>query len=156
MRYRLSANSKPSFSSSDAECELRADTLSQEHLRCARNDEVRQLTDLFVSMLRIESLGIKIGDSETPTGRRLCCRPRVSGSQYNPFDTGRSAGLLMIRRFIATVCCRACRSQPIIRISASFDPSAVGHHTAYSARREADSLCHQLPLLGVQGQGLAG
>jgi hypothetical protein len=41
---------------------------------------------------------------------------------------------------IAIVCCRACRSHPIIRISASFDPSSVrsGHRTVYSARCEAD------------------
>ena len=35
---------------------------------------------------------------------------------------------------IAIVCCRACRSHPIIHISASFDPSSVrfGHRTVYS------------------------
>ena len=37
-------------------------------------------------------------------------------------------------------CCRACRSKPIIRISASFDPSSVrfGRCIVYSARRGAD------------------
>src|SRR5262249_59297546 len=41
---------------------------------------------------------------------------------------------------IAITCWLACKSHPIIRISASFDPSAVrsGHRTVYAGRREAD------------------
>jgi hypothetical protein len=34
----------------------------------------------------------------------------------------------------AIVCCAACKSQPIVRISASFDPSAVRVDTAQSTR----------------------
>jgi hypothetical protein len=41
---------------------------------------------------------------------------------------------------IAIVCWRACKSHPIIRISASFGPSTVrvNAETVYSGRREAD------------------
>jgi hypothetical protein len=40
---------------------------------------------------------------------------------------------------IANVCWRACKSHPIIRISASFGPSSVrvNAETVYSGRREA-------------------
>ena len=38
------------------------------------------------------------------------------------------------RSSMAIVCCAACKSQPIIRISASFDPSAVRVDTAQSTR----------------------
>jgi hypothetical protein len=46
---------------------------------------------------------------------------------------------------IANVCWRACKSHPIIRISASFDPSTVGVNTEQSTRVVAGptSLWHQ-------------
>src|ERR1700677_2517230 len=49
---------------------------------------------------------------------------------------------------IANVCWRACKSHPIIRISASFDPSTVGVNTEQSTRAVArpTSLWHQSDL----------
>src|SRR5579864_5229288 len=56
---------------------------------------------------------------------------------------------------IEIVCCRACKSHPIIRISASFDPSLCALDSTQFTRIvvRPTSLCHQ-PLLAVRFCGL--
>jgi len=65
---------------------------------------------------------------------------QLSGAEGSDVAEGFSSSSPVSLSNIAIVCCRACRSHPIIFISASFDPSSVrlGHRTVYSARREAD------------------
>src|SRR6202040_537550 len=54
---------------------------------------------------------------------------------------------------IAIVCCRACRSHPIIRISASFDPSSVRWtpHSLLGSSLRPTSLCHHLSQSEIAG-----
>src|SRR4029077_20322519 len=60
---------------------------------------------------------------------------------------------------MAMLCCRACRSQPTIFISASFVPSLlVGYRKVYSVRCEADlvmtSVIHPLDWNQLSGVGV--
>ena len=63
----------------------------------------------------------RIVEKSRPKSARICAHdPEISPIRW--------------RGPIAIVCCAACKSQPIIRISASFDPNAVRVDTAQSMR----------------------
>ncbi len=105
-----------------------------------------------------ESSGVLSGDvsdNPGPTPLKRACPPcgfAPSQTDLAPFrGEARALGVSVYQRqraltssvvgsSIAIVCWRACNSNPLLRISASFGPSAVraNTETAYSARREAD------------------
>jgi hypothetical protein len=126
--FGIRFNIAPSFSGVGAD---RVKTLVQDEVQ---SKNVTFFTARGLAVSRVKSLGTVLDgrmgddrlicDANDPLDGTIRCRIRFTSSPDRVSS-------------IATVCWRACKSYPIIRISASFGPSTVGVNTEHSTRAVA-------------------